>query len=183
MLDIELVKYCQEWKLDYFWVLYDRYIDNIYKFIYIKVSNKEIAEDLTSEVFLKSLNKINNFKEKKWATFKSWIYKIAYNLVIDFYRTKRDNLSLDDYMNLERIIDLWKDIDNKNKIKEVLKYLNTLKKEHKEIIILRVWYDLSYKEISEITSIKIDNCKQIFCRTIKKVNSNVILLILLFINL
>lgn len=183
MQDIELVRHCQNWDLNYFWELYDRYIDKIYKFILIKTSNKEVSEDLTSEVFLKALNKIDKFKEQDNATFKSWIYKIAYNLVIDSYRTKKDNVNLEEYMNLWKIEDFWKQIDDKEKIKKVLKYLDKLKTEHKEIIIMRIWDDLSYKEISKITWVSVDNCKQIFCRNIKKLDPNIIILFLIFINL
>lgn len=183
MLDIELVKHCQNWELDYFWELYDRYIDKIYKFIYLKTTDKELSEDLTSEVFLKALNKIDKFKQKEKATFKSWIYKIAYNLVIDYYRGKKEDSNLEDYMNLWKLEDFWKQVDDKEKLKKVLKYLNTLKEEHKEIIIMRIWEDLSYKEISEIKWISVDNCKQIFCRTIKKIDGNILVLVLVLIYL
>ncbi len=183
MLDIELVEHCQKWNLDYFWTLYDRYVDKIYRFIYVKTSKKEVSEDLTSEVFIKALNNINRFKVQSWATFKSWIYRIAHNLVIDYYRCQKEDLALDDYMNLWKIEDFWKALDDKEKVKKVLDFLDTLKKEHKEIVIMRIWDNLSYKEISDIIWLEESNCKQIFCRTIKKINPNLILLVLLFIGL
>ncbi len=176
MSDIKLVQNCQNGNFDSFWVLYDSYVEKIYKFIYYKTLNKELSEDLTSEVFFNALNKINNLSLDNESSFKSWLYKIAYNKIIDYYRRKKDNSSLKDYLNLWKDNDLWKNFDDKNKLKEVLKYLKTLKKEHKEVIIMRIWDDLSFKEISEINWFSVDNCKQIFCRTIKKINGNITLL-------
>lgn len=72
-----------------FSVLYDEHIKSIYRFIYFKVSSKEEAEDLASETFLKAwnyLSKIDN--SNKIHNFKAFLYQIANNLVIDFYRKK-----------------------------------------------------------------------------------------------
>jgi RNA polymerase sigma-70 factor (ECF subfamily) len=65
MEDKELVIQCQSGNLGVFSELYDRYIDKIYKFVYLKTSNQEIAEDITSEVFYKAMNSINSFKSQE----------------------------------------------------------------------------------------------------------------------
>jgi len=183
MDEIEYIKHVQNWDKKFFWHLYDLYIDKIYSFIYLKTYDKEIAEDLTSEVFFKALDKINQYKYKKWARFSSWLYKIAYNRVVDFYKWKKEELSLDSIFELSVENDIAKEIDNKDKVKEVYDFINSLKQEHKEIIIMRLWDNLSYKEISEITWKSVDNCKKIFSRNLKVINENIILsiLILLFI--
>jgi len=72
-----------------FSVLYDEHIKSIYRFIYFKVNSKEEAEDLASETFLKAwsyLSKIEN--SNKVHNFKAFLYQIANNLIIDFYRKK-----------------------------------------------------------------------------------------------
>jgi RNA polymerase sigma-70 factor (ECF subfamily) len=65
MEDKELVIQCQSGHLGVFSELYDRYIDKIYKFVYIKTSNQETAEDITSDVFYKAMNSINTFRSNE----------------------------------------------------------------------------------------------------------------------
>jgi RNA polymerase sigma-70 factor (ECF subfamily) len=75
--------------------LYERYIDKIYKFVYYKIFNTEVTEDLVSEVFVSVLDKIDTFQVNENANFSAWLYKIANNKVIDFYRTNKENESLE----------------------------------------------------------------------------------------
>src|SRR3989338_1839112 len=84
---------------------YDLYIDQLYRFIYFKVGNREEAEDLASSVFLKTWNYIleNSLKDQK--TLKALLYKIARNLIIDHYRKNKAGrmISLDDEKGQEII--------------------------------------------------------------------------------
>ncbi|MDR3150244.1 MAG: sigma-70 family RNA polymerase sigma factor [Candidatus Peribacteria bacterium] len=75
--------------------MYERYIDKIYKFVYYKIFNTEVTEDLVSEVFVSVLDKIDTFQVNENANFSAWLYKIANNKVIDFYRTNKENESLE----------------------------------------------------------------------------------------
>ena len=68
--------------------IYDRYIDSIYRFILIKVSSSQVAEDLTSETFLRSWEKYRQKKEQSIKNPKAYIYRVARNLVVDFYRER-----------------------------------------------------------------------------------------------
>lgn len=77
--------------------LYDRYEMKIYSYIYRRTSDQTLAEDLTSQVFLKMLEAIHN--DKTWhSSFSGWLYRIAHNLVIDHYRTRdrQKQISIDD---------------------------------------------------------------------------------------
>ena len=182
MEDKELVIQCQSGNLSVFWELYDRYIDRIYKFIYLKTSSREIAEDITSEVFYKAMNSIGSFRSKEeTASFKSWIYTIANNKVIDFYRTKKQVSDIEECYNLWTHKDFSWDVDNKDKVNKVLDFLETLKVDQKEVILLRIWEDLSYKEISEITGKSLDNCKKIVSRNLKNIQANFILILLIIL--
>ena len=145
--------------------LYDKYVKKIFNFIYYKTHHKETAEDLTSETFMKALTKINEFDEDKGA-FSTWLYQIARNTVIDFYRTKKSNLNIDDIWDLANEEDILCDLDTKEKLTEVKKYLKKLKSEQREIVILRVWEGMSYKEISEAVGKSEASCKMSFSRTI-----------------
>lgn len=173
MNDIDIVKSIQSWDKDSYVVLYDRYIKKIYDFVYYKVWNQSDAEDISSDVFLKAYDKIWTFDIKRQSSFSSWLYTIANNLVIDFYRTKKEVVDTDLISERPNYTDMLWDIQNRDKIQQVLEYLDTLDPEHKEIVIMRVWNDMSYNEIADITWKSVDNCKQIFSRTMKKVAANV----------
>ena len=101
MEDRELIIQCQSGELSKFGELYDRYIDRIYKFIYLKTSDREIAEDITSDVFMKAMNSLSSLEvDKKDLNFKSWLYTIANNKVIDFYRTKKQSSDIEECYDL-----------------------------------------------------------------------------------
>src|SRR5215211_9510256 len=78
--------------------LYNAYVDRIYKYIYYKVGNPADAEDLCEQVFLKAWEAIGRYK---WCgyPFSSWLYKLAHNLVVDHYRTRREVTPLNDLVS------------------------------------------------------------------------------------
>lgn len=184
MDEIILINLYRSWDSQAFWILYDKYIDKVYDFIYFKTYDKFIAEDLTSDTFFKVLKWLKKFDtSKENSSLKSWILKIAYNNVIDYYRTRKEELWLDDIVEKWIENNIWDEIDNKAKLKEVLDYLNCLEQAHREILIMRIWDNLSYNEISQITGKSQDNCKKIVSRTLLKVNGNITLLLILLLNI
>lgn len=155
--------------MDYFSELYEKYVDAIYKFVYLKTYDKEISEDITSIVFIKAFEKIHTFKNIEWANFRAWVYRIAYNQIVDTFKAQKDSVSMEEILEIGYQNDFAKNLDNKDQVKEVFAYFDTLKPRHKEIMIMRLWDDLSFKEISEITWESLDNCKKIVSRTLAKV--------------
>jgi len=79
---------------DAFGKLYDMYVDRVYRHIYYRVSNVADAEDLTQQVFLKAWQAIDRYK-KTASPFVAWLITISHNLVVDFYRTRKDKTYLD----------------------------------------------------------------------------------------
>jgi len=161
----QIIKECQDGNLDEFGVLYDEYFEKIYNFIYYKTHHKESAEDLTSQTFIKALEKIGNYSPNK-GLFSSWIYRIARNKVIDYYRTRKSEKDISDVWDLKSDQDIVSDLDTREKLAEVSKYLAKLNPEQREIVVMRVWDSLSYQEISEIIEKSEANCRMIFSRTI-----------------
>lgn len=178
----QIIAACQAGQLDQFGRLYDRYIKKIYNFIYYKTNHRETAEDLTSQTFIKAMEKINQFNLAK-GTFSAWLYQIARNTVIDNYRKSKPSVDINDVWDLQTDDDIQRDIDAVNKLREVDQYLQQLKPQQREIVILRVWENLSYQEIAEIIGKTSDSCKMMFFRTIKELKNNVPLAIyLLFLS-
>lgn len=136
-----------------FALAYDMYVDQIYRFIYFKVGEKEEAQDLTSSVFLKTWNFFQEGKEIDTASLKALLYKIARNAVIDYYRSKNNkiNVSLDEAIGVvDEKKDLTVDLEIKMDIAVVETKILELKDEYREAIILRFVDELSITEIAEI---------------------------------
>ncbi len=180
--EIDLVKQCQKGEVDAFASLYDIYAEKIYNFIYFRVSHRETAEDLTSLVFTKALEGIDNFNIEL-GYFSAWIYRIARNTVIDFYRTKKNNQDLDDEITDEN--DLEYDIDIKCSLDNVKKQINRLTREQKDILVMRIWDGLSYEEISKIVGKSEANCKVITSRALATIrrSSTLTFLFLIFVQI
>jgi RNA polymerase sigma-70 factor (ECF subfamily) len=165
--DVLYVKQCQEGDPESFGVLYDRYLDKIYRFVYYKVYAKEVAEDITSEVFQKALEKIKSFDASK-GTFSAWLYRIARNSVIDHYRKGKDDVSIEDTFDVGFDERTPETLDAIAALSKVSEYLETLTAKQREIIVLRVWEELSYQEIAAITGGSEDSVKMAFSRSIRE---------------
>jgi RNA polymerase sigma-70 factor, ECF subfamily len=151
--------------------LYDKYIEQIYRFVYYKVFNKEITEDIVSDVFFKALDRIHSFDQQK-AGFSSWLYAIARNTVTDHFRTDRKNENIEDIFDIgvdDRTIE---QSDASKALKEVEDYLRKLNATQREIVILRIWEDMSYKEIAAVTGGTEGSVKMNFSRLIKKIRED-----------
>jgi RNA polymerase sigma-70 factor (ECF subfamily) len=128
--------------------VYDALVDKIYRFIFFKVSEREIAEDLTQNVFLKALKSLGNYRED--GTFLAWIYTIARNQVIDHYRTAKPRISLESvqsFLATEENMDL----ETKETYEELVMKLHKLSKEEQEVINLHTIEEYSFEEIAKIT--------------------------------
>lgn len=141
---------------DAFVKAYDLYFDDIYRFVFFKVRSKEDAEDLTSQVFLKTWDHIRNNTLTDFKTLRSLFYKVARNLVIDHYRKKSTHnvSSIEESENELPTVDAAKEIVNKMDIDSKYEFielkLSELKDEYREIIIMRYINELSVSEISLI---------------------------------
>jgi len=175
--ETDIIRECQAGNLKKFGKLYDQYIKKIYNFIFYKTLQKEITEDLTSQTFIKALENISKYNNAK-GSFSSWLYKIARNTVIDYYRTKKENFNIADFSNLSSYENLEDKTDIKQQLEKIQKYLKKLKAEQREIIIMRIWDGLSYEEISHIINKSQASCKMLFSRTINKLRQEMPLEIL-----
>lgn len=175
MEDKEIIKRCQKGDLKQFGLLYDKYAKKIYDFVYFKTFHKETAEDIVSNVFLKGLENIKNFDAAK-GTFSAWLYAIARNTVIDHYRAKKTHVNIEDVWDLGESEDFAGAIDNKDTLFKVKKYLEKLEPAQREIVIMRVWQEMSYEEIAEALGKSVESCRMSFSRTMAKLRAEMPLL-------
>lgn len=170
--ELKLISLCQRGKLENFSGLYDLYIRKIFNFIYYRTHHKQTAEDLTSLTFTKALQHINDFRSDK-GSFASWLYQIARNTVTDHFRQARPTSDIEDAWGLSSKDDIERDVDTRQKLDQVNKYLKGLPAQQRDIVIMRVWDGLSHREIAEIMGITEANSKVIYSRTLAKLNQAV----------
>lgn len=151
--------------------VYDQYASDLYRFIYFKIGRQEEAQDLTSMVFLKAWNHIQNNSLTDSKTLRALVYKIARNAIIDHYRQGQAKIeSLDTLENPIQIIDedqnLEKDLNNNLEMERLTNYIMQLKEEYREIIVLKFINDLELKEISAVTGKSKGNIRVILHRAL-----------------
>lgn len=144
----ELVSRAQNGDRDAFTLLYQEYVHPIYRYIYVRVGNHaEQTEDLTQEVFLKALDNIGRYRYNG-KPFVGWLFRIAHNLVIDYYRqTKRGRcIPLTETMTVIADDDPVATLEQSMDMLEVKQAVEKLPPQQREVISLRFGTCLSVAE-------------------------------------
>lgn len=160
----DLVRRAQTGDSQAFALIYDTFIKKIYDFIFYKTMHQQIAEDLTSQTFLKAWKNISQFKD---GNFSAWLYTIARNIVVDYYRSQKETLAVEDYWDLKSDNDVLKEVDDRLKIEKLHQGLARLKVSEREILMLRLWQDLPFKEIALILDKNEGAAKMSFARAME----------------
>jgi RNA polymerase sigma-70 factor (ECF subfamily) len=93
--EADLIRRAKSGESEAFGHLYDAYVERVYRYVYFRVSDDALTEDLTSQVFLKAWENLDKYKPNG-SPFLAWLYTIARNLVIDHYRTQKASVSIDE---------------------------------------------------------------------------------------
>lgn len=135
----------------------------LFNFIYSKVLNKDIADDIFQETFIKVINTLKRGVYNEEGKFLPWLMRIAHNLVIDHFRKKNriplfennDNFDIfqlisDGSLNAENAI------IHDQIIADIQKIILELPEDQKEVLLMRFYRDMSFKEIAELTGVSIN---------------------------
>ena len=128
--------------------LYDTFLERIYRYVYYQVRDKMTAEDITEEVFLKAWKAIKSCKGRE-QTFSSWLYRIAHNHVVDNFRSRRKNVSLE-MDRLTSTVDIEERVELKLEHEQLLNMISRLPEPQKQVIILKFIEGVDNKEIGQI---------------------------------
>lgn len=132
---------------DSFLGYYEQYKNKIFVYFLYRVNfNRTIAEDLTSEVFLKALDHFDSFEQTR--SFQSWIFAIAHNHLVNHYRVAhRETELLEDQFI---VTGEFEQIDQKQELQRIFSAINTMSDSDKEVLLLRFVDQLSNTEISAL---------------------------------
>lgn len=146
----KLVERAKDGKVQAFGLLYEHYLPKIYRFVLLKVSHREEAEDLTHQVFLKAWENIEQYEFKGYS-FGSWLYQIARNVTIDYYRDRTPReVSLEALaIELPSETDPLDGVQKKLDWSKLVKALKELKEVEREVLIMRFVDDLSIKDVAD----------------------------------
>ena len=164
MADDALVTLYLEGNNSAFDVLLNRHKDRLFNYIFFIVRSKEVAEDIFQETFVKAIVTLQQGRYTNDGKFAAWITRIAHNLVIDQFRIERNENTVS---NDETEVDLLNDarlaegtVENRMVNEQVLKDVRMLVDElpdcQREVVFMRYYQDLSFKDIADITGVSIN---------------------------
>lgn len=145
----EHVEKCQQGQLEYFSGVYEYFAQKIYSFLFHKTLNHSLSEDLTSDTFMKALDNIEKFQPQK-GPFQAWLFTIARNTLIDYYRSHKETQSIEDAWDVPIKESITHDTEVsllKEELHDKMVHLNS---QQREILTLRFWQDLSFREIAAL---------------------------------
>ncbi len=162
-----LIQLYKEGNEDAFKQLLFRHKDKIFRFIKLKVKDVDLANDIFQDVFIKVINTIKSGAYNEEGKFLPWVMRIAHNLIIDYFRrnTRYKHVSessslKDDYNVFSTLSSENKNIEEQITTKELLDQMvslvDYLPHSQKKILNMRIFQDMSFKEIAEIENISIN---------------------------
>lgn len=144
-----------------FGMLYDEYVDQIFRYVYYKVGNLDESQDLTGQTFLKAFENIDSY-EMRDVAFSSWLYRIAHNLVVDFFRreSKRENVPIDEQPPTPSpsgnpVESVLADLESER----LYQAMNRLTHNQREVLVLKFIDNLSNAQVAEIMGISVGAVK------------------------
>lgn len=144
-------------------ILINRHQSKIYGFIYSKVSDKDLANDIFQDTFIKVIKTLKGNSYNEEGKFLPWVMRIAHNLIIDTFRKDRKmpffreteefsifSVMTDNSPNIENQI-ILEQVEN-----DLLKLIDELPTDQREVLEMRIYQDMSFKEIADLTGVSIN---------------------------
>ena len=144
--------------------LLERHKKSIHSYIFYTVKNRELAEDIFQDTFIKAITTIQQGRYTENGKFKAWIMRIAHNLIIDHFRQEKSENSVSnddmeyDLLNNSRLCDstIEEDLVQAQIRYDVRRLVSHLPDNQREVLEMRYYKDLSFKEIADQTGVSIN---------------------------
>jgi RNA polymerase sigma factor (sigma-70 family) len=146
--------------------LYQKWLKPIYRYFYFRAGNVKDAEDLTSQVFLKAYEDLPKFHNK--GSFSAWLFTIAHARMVDFYRKVKKDRTLEKANLIANDPDPLTQVVQGTEIEQLLSLLHKKNDFEQELIRLRFFGELSYREIGEILHRNEDSVRKSITRLLER---------------
>lgn len=172
--DVRLVAAAQRRRVK-FVALYDKYFSRIYRYIVRRVGVQQEAEDLTSLVFIEAMESLENYREQ--GSFAGWLFSIARRKVVDHYRRSDGEILLeitegDDLASMVGTLESW--VIHNERLHRLAQELQILTPEKQEVLTLRFFAGLKYKEIASVLAKSEGAVKMIAYRTLDELKGRML---------
>ena len=150
--------------------LYEQYLPRIFQYVIYRVGDRTTAEDLTSDIFNKALTNFTKYDSGK-AAFSTWIFSIARNTLIDYYRGRSRKQKLQKEAEAEVLAFSTSPEEEASRSEEIRKLrecLSLLNPNERELISLKFSSEMTNREISRVTGLSESNVGTILCRAVRK---------------
>ncbi|MEJ2740741.1 MAG: sigma-70 family RNA polymerase sigma factor [Dehalococcoidia bacterium] len=158
---VQLVKRAANGDVEAFGELYDIYLSRIYRYVFYQVKVKMLAEDLTEDIFLKAWKALGKYRGNG-PSFQTWLYRIANNHIIDYFRTNHTIAHLDQEISINSYS--FQDTGDPSELAEtsimnekILEHVSCLPFNQRQIIILKFMEGLDNRDIEQITGKKLNS--------------------------
>ena len=172
--EARLVELAVAGDFDSFAALYSLHLDEIYRYIYLRIGDRQDAEDMTEQVFLKAWQALPNYNTTG-CRFINWLYRISHNIVVDHHRSRQPVISGEDLSSADSLPDrtqvnvLDKVILNEESV-YLVQAIEKLPEDYQQVIILRFVEGLGHAEISQIMDRSEVACRGIQHRALAMLN-------------
>ncbi len=144
-------------------ILINRHQSKIYGFIYSKLSDRDIADDIFQDTFIKVIKTLKSNSYNEEGKFLPWVMRISHNLIIDYYRKNKkmpmfretEDFSIFSIMS-DNVPNIESQLITSQVESDLRKLIEELPEDQKEVLVMRIYQDLSFKEISELTGVSIN---------------------------
>ena len=144
-------------------LLINRHQSKIYGFIYSKINDRDLSDDIFQDTFIKVIKTLKSQSYNEEGKFLPWVMRIAHNLVVDHFRKAKkmpyqretEEYSIFNYMT-DNSLNIEGQIISEQVESDLAKLLDELPADQKEVLVMRMYQDLSFKEIADLTGVSIN---------------------------
>lgn len=155
-------------------IIIKKYYKEIHIYIHKQLLDKDLSLDITQEVFINMIKSIDTYDKKK-CSFRTWLYKIASNKIIDYYRSKsyKKLLKLQpiDELDIKSDFSIEENFIKEERVKEILKIVTGFEANLQQIFRLKIFSDMTFKEIGNLLDLSESTVKTRYYSLIKKIKS------------
>lgn len=152
-----------------FEIIYNNYFVSVFKYVFNRIGDKELTQDIVADVFVKVYQNMNKYQDRGYS-FISWVYRIAHNEIMNYYRRSKKSYFIGiTEVAISSIEEEFEFDMNEDETSKVNAIFNQLKEEDAEYLRMRFFEGLSFKEIADFFKTKESAAKMKFYRLLDKI--------------